>query len=239
MSRLLTRRWIVAHVVVIAAVTTCVLAGRWQLRRLESRRAYNALLESRLAQPPLGPADISAPALAYRRAVVRGTYDGSAQVLLTGRVLSGRTGSDVLTPLRTTDGVAVLVDRGWIPQQIYDPRTPPPPPPTGTVAVTGVLVPSDERGAFGPRIAPTGTLSSLPRLDVARVDAQVPYVLAPYALRLRSQEPAPAPGQPLPSPLAPPGEGPHLSYAIQWFLFATVFAVGYGVLVRRSLWRER
>jgi cytochrome oxidase assembly protein ShyY1 len=34
-------------------------------------------------------------------------------------------------------------------------------------------------------------------------------------------------------------EGPHLSYAVQWFIFATIAVIGYGVLVRRELVRTR
>lgn len=239
MRALLTRRWFVAHVAVVAAVTTCVLAGRWQLRRLEERREYNRVLLGRAAAPPLAETELApgSPAgnLAFRRATVEGTFDGDRQVLLTGRVLEGRTGSHVLTPLRTEAGFAVLVDRGWVAQQVFDEASPPPQAPAGGVRVTGILLPSDERGRFGPRIPPASTLRAIPRLDVSRVAKQVPYPMAPLALRLSAQEPAPVEGQPVPAPLPPPGEGPHLPYAIQWFAFATVFLAGYSVIVRRAL----
>jgi surfeit locus 1 family protein len=31
-----------------------------------------------------------------------------------------------------------------------------------------------------------------------------------------------------------PGDGPHLSYALQWFSFATVFALGFALFARRG-----
>ena len=34
-------------------------------------------------------------------------------------------------------------------------------------------------------------------------------------------------------------EGPHFSYAVQWFLFATVGVVGYPILLRRELHGRR
>jgi cytochrome oxidase assembly protein ShyY1 len=42
-----------------------------------------------------------------------------------------------------------------------------------------------------------------------------------------------------PEPIAEPelGEGPHLSYAVQWFLFSALVAVGWLLAVRRSLKR--
>ena len=228
-----SRRWIIAHVTIVVAVTTCLLAGRWQLQRLAARRADNKLAETRKAQAPITKDIVSAAA--YRRATLSGRYDGDRQVLLPGRVLGGRTGSEVLTPLIIPDAPAVLVVRGWIPQQIYDPALPPPVPPPDPVEITGILVPSDARSGFSPTIPTEGVLRSMPRLDVGRVERQLPYPLAPLAVRLETQIPLPEPGQPVPSPLPPLGEGPHLSYAIQWFLFATVFAAGYAVLVRRAL----
>ena len=39
----------------------------------------------------------------------------------------------------------------------------------------------------------------------------------------------------MPAPLPELTEGPHLNYAIQWFAFATIAAVGYVILVRREV----
>ena len=50
---------------------------------------------------------------------------------------------------------------------------------------------------------------------------------------LLALEPGPPPE---PQPIAEPelGEGPHLSYAVQWFLFSAIAAVGWFLAVRRS-----
>jgi cytochrome oxidase assembly protein ShyY1 len=57
-------------------------------------------------------------------------------------------------------------------------------------------------------------------------------------VQLQRQEP-PQPGE-LPALVPPPdlSEGPHLSYAIQWFTFAAVALVGTALLVRREV-RDR
>lgn len=236
MKVLLSRRWFVAHVVVAVAVATCVLAGRWQLRRLDDRRAANRLVSVRTALPaldePASATEADPRSLEYRVASLEGTYDAERQVLLIGRVLAGRTGSHVLTPLRTRDGRAVLVDRGWVPQQAADPRSPPPAPPGGVVRVTGVLLPNERRGPSGSR-APAGELRAIASLDVGRLEKQLPYPVGPLALLLREQVPPPGPSDPKLAPLPPLSEGPHLGYAIQWFGFAAVFLAGYAILLRR------
>ena len=63
------------------------------------------------------------------------------------------------------------------------------------------------------------------------IDELTPLDLVP-GLYLELQEPTPA-GFPDPLPPLDLGDGPHRSYAIQWFAFATLTAVGWVVLVRR------
>ena len=44
-------RWILSHLFILALVVTFVNLGFWQLRRLDERRTYNALVESRQDLP--------------------------------------------------------------------------------------------------------------------------------------------------------------------------------------------
>jgi surfeit locus 1 family protein len=72
------------------------------------------------------------------------------------------------------------------------------------------------------------------RLDLAAMRERFPYPLYPVVLR---QSPDPALPR-LPRRLEPPtlDDGPHLNYAVQWFLFAGLSVVFAGVVVaRRSL----
>ena len=77
------------------------------------------------------------------------------------------------------------------------------------------------------------------RVDVpTALEGEIPYQLFPLPVQLQEQSPAQA-GD-LPVAIGPPQltEGPHLSYAGQWFTFATIALVGYVVLVRREV-RDR
>ena len=85
--------------------------------------------------------------------------------------------------------------------------------------------------------SPPPTHASPPRMkdvDVARIAKLVPHPLLPVQLEL--QEPVPE-GFPDPLPPLELGEGPHLSYAIQWFGFCVVAVVGWGFVLRRRAHR--
>ena len=197
-------------VIAILVATACVLLGRWQLNRLGQRRARNATLAARLALPPLAVGrNVSADSARQRRVVARGVYDFAAERTWPGRSFQGTPGVALVTPLRLSDGSAVLVDRGWAPSPdafhvdhtLY--REP------DTATVTGIaLVPPRGRGD----VAVTGFL--------------------PFVIQLESADPAGG----LPRRWPPPtfDNGPHLSYAIQWFSFALIALVGTAVLIRKG-----
>jgi surfeit locus 1 family protein len=75
---------------------------------------------------------------------------------------------------------------------------------------------------------PVERLPRTARTRVQRLAADEPDLL-PLIVQANAAEP------PL-TPVPPPDlddEGPHLSYAVQWFLFAGVAAVGYPILLHR------
>lgn len=236
---LLSRRWIIAGVVVLAAVGAMIGLGLWQLRRHDEVRSRNEILRQRLSSAVvpvdqvLGAGrDLSSAT--YRRVSLEGTYDVASEVVIDNRSSEGRPGRHLLTPLRPAEGAALIVDRGWIPLDA-DPVAARPP--SGRVSVVGVLFPGERKGALGPVIAPTGTLARMPRIDVARIGRQLAYASHPLYLRLVSQAP-PQRDLPLSPGLPEPTAGPHLSYAVQWFLFAAVALAVFGALARREARRK-
>ena len=106
---------------------------------------------------------------------VTGTYDRDHQLVVPGRVQGSSPADYVVTPLRTADGRAVLVVRGWQPAAAgADVGVPPPP--QGTMTVTGWLVPSESLDA--------GTVDALtlPAGQVATVTAARVAGLSPYPI---------------------------------------------------------
>ena len=223
------RLTIVGTAVVVAAV--CVALGLWQLRRLSDRRALNdEILLARAAPAVLAGSASDIESLApYRRVIVRGTYDVDAEVLLYGRSLREQPGHEVVTPLVFDDGSAVLVIRGWVPFSIAA-RAPvtEASPSARRVLVEGWLVPPETTGESRPDR--DGVVRTL---DIEGIGDGVTDDLAPLAIQLHEQDPAPA-SLPEPVPLPQLSEGPHLSYAIQWFSFAAIALVGAFVLLRRK-----
>ena len=233
---LITRRWIAALAVVIVFSGTCVELGLWQLRRLDQRKTLNSAISSNIRLPvaPLQDALDTGHAL-YRRVTVTGRYDVSQEILLTGRAFNGRPGSDVLTPLRLADGHALIVNRGFISISVSTPGTPATSPPGGSVTVTGILLPSEHRGFLG-QAEPVGThLTTIVRIDVPRIRQQLPYDVVPEYLLLSSQTPQQLNNVPQPETFTPDlSNGPHLSYAIQWFFFSAFAVTAYVVIAVRT-----
>lgn len=231
-----TRRWITALLVVLVFVAACVELGLWQLRRLDERKKLNAAVSTnmRLSVEPLDVALASGQPL-YRRVTASGRYDVAEEILLTGRALNDRPGSDVLTPLKLADGRALIVNRGFVPLTVNAPGTPATAPPGGTVTVKGVLLPSEHRGFLGQKEPATGRLTTIPRIDIPRIRQQLPYDVVPEYLLLSSQSPMPTAGSPAYESFIPDlSNGPHLSYAIQWFLFASIALSGYVAVAYRT-----
>lgn len=240
---LLRPRWLAGLGLVILVAVSFSWLGLWQLDRLDQRHAYEDLVAERLAAPPSPLVDVlaahSLDDVRFRRVVAEGTFDPAHEVILYGRTQSGQTGNHVLTPLLLEDGTAVAVDRGWVPLSDDDPPLADAAPPSGRVRVTGVLFPSEADGGDGAGDG-AGPRTTFTRLDLPALASQLPYPLAPAYLLLGSQEPAQA-DLPRIAPLPDAGQSPpHLSYAIQWFTFATIAVVGFAILVRREhrRWRD-
>ena len=139
------------------------------------------------------------------------------------------------TPLRLASGDAVIVVRGFLPSQGTLEKVPPDAePPGGEITVEGMLQATQTKGTFGATDPKEGRLSNLARVDVGRIQEQVDYRLYPGYVQLTSSQPAQVGSQPevLPEPVL--DDGPHLSYAIQWFIFSAIAVIGYPLILRRS-----
>ena len=233
-------RWLLTTLLVLLAAAVMVGLGFWQLDRLLGRRAANALIAQRRAEPAVtitadNAAELEAGALAERRVVVAGTWDYDREVVVRGRSYEGAPGYHLLTPLRI-DGSdrAVLVDRGFIlyteagPEQrrafrkgprgeveglAHEPRT------SGEAAPA----PAPIRGAF---------IDVWPRADLVSIGRELPYPLLPVWA-----EQLPVPDNtdfPRADPDLALDDGPHLGYLLQWWSFALILLAGYFVLATQG-----
>jgi surfeit locus 1 family protein len=138
----------------------------------------------------------------------------------------------VITPLLIGDGSAVLVNRGWVPLGLDQVPVTEALPPEGQVTIEGWARPTQRRPALGPEDPGEGRLLAMNRVDIDRIEEQVPFDLAPVYLVLMGDQ---IEGQPILA--APPtfdDEGSHLAYAIQWFGFTLIGIFGYLAIIRRT-----
>ena len=219
----LTRRDLAGLVVALAVATVCARLGLWQLERLSQRRARNAaVLAARHRPTEAVTSALTADSALSRRLYARGVYDYDHERLWRGRSYQGVPGVALVTPLRLPDGAAVLVDRGWVPS------------PDAYHVEERAYREADSAVVLGlGMVAPRG------RGDVnpARLRDSVPYPLLPFVLQ--QVPPSTALDRPPPPGLvrwpAPElSDGPHLSYAIQWFSFAVIILAGSVALLRRQ-----
>jgi surfeit locus 1 family protein len=234
---------VVMALAVLIAAAVCVRLGFWQVSRLHEKQALNAELRAVQAAPPLivngEPPDLE---VARQRPLeIRGTFDEARQFLLSGRANAGTPGVHVVTPLRL-DGAAtaVLVDRGWLPSADAAKARPQEFRETGERVVRGLADPL-KRGLGGPPVrtleSDSVTLWSARWLDADSVARRLPYAVAGYLVReLPGPGVPPQPRRIAPSPF---NEMTHVSYAIQWFLFATIMLVGGAALAWSRARRPR
>ncbi len=213
---------------------SCALLAQWQFSRLEGRRRANALIQTnyQAATAPLtsvlAPGKPWSPALTWRAVTVKGTYDTSRQVLLRRRVLNGADGFWVLTGMTTPTGLVWAV-RGWIPAG-PDARTSPsiPASPTGEVTISGHLTgPERSTTVQGLPAGQQQTAGPTELTALARGARAFP------ALVLVDKENPAADPSPRRIPAPSLDDGPHLSYAIQWIVFAFAGWIGWWVIVTR------
>ena len=232
---LLSRRWVVFALVVALLAWLAWWLGEWQFGRLEERQASNAIIERNETAPvvPVGehttPGGDVAEGDEWRLVRATGTYAVDDTIIVRYRTRDGASGVDVVVPLVTEGGTAVLVDRGWVATDNSgaDAGDVPAPPP-GEVTVTGWL----RRDASDESTVVTDQSTRAVSSD--RIGEAIDREVYGGFVDLRGEDPPPE------TPLAPPelpelDNGPHFFYGLQWWFFGVLAVTGFGYLA----WDER
>lgn len=214
----LTRAGIAGTLVAFLVAAICVRLGFWQLDRLEQRRARNAAAAERMAHAPvmLGDAPADTSGLLFRRFELRGEYEQGSALILRGQSRRGAPGVHLLVYLRPRQGrSALLVDRGWLPSPDAATVDLAPYLRNGTVRLLALALPVPRKRWERALARPPHATRDLPDVYFQALPADGP------------------PSLPAPTPLPELDDGPHLSYAVQWFGFALIALVGWLVLALR------
>lgn len=227
---LLSRRWIVFLLVVVALAWLAWRLGEWQFHRLEERQDRNATIERNEEQAPIPVTEVlstDAPPTTeqeWQRVTATGTYVPEDTVVVRYRTREGAAGVDVVVPLELADGTSLLVDRGWF---ATDNRgaTPDdvPQPPAGEVDIEGWV-----------RIDATGASTqvddqSTRAISSEQIGAALDREVLTGFVDLSSESPEAA------EPLAPVelpelDGGPHFFYGLQWWFFGALALFGFAYL---------
>lgn len=239
MSKRLTR-WMIYVLIAIGFAVACAFLSNWQFERNESRAEQIELVEQNYDADPvplgdlIGDDDLLRPGDEWHPVLLRGEYLSDQQLLVRNRPHGGTSAFEVLVPFRDVDGRVFIVDRGWVPPGDGDTQDAVPEAPSGTVEVVARLRPSEQVPASG-RGAPEGQVPTINLPTIAGL-VEGDVITAAYG-QLISEDPAGTPLGGFTSPTDDPG--PHLSYAIQWILFAIMGFIFIGYIIRTEIVKHR
>ena len=222
------------HVLVVALVALMLMLANWQWDRHQQRVAFNKTLIERVNTPtqPLDQVLGDFPTASdaeWRSVVVTGQYllDHDFQIVNVSQ--GGGPGFDPVTPLQLSDGRLILVNRGFIPLGATVRQAP-----TGPVTLQGRLRASSSKRLGAISDASSGVLTEVQRIDIARLQEQMPSPLVNVYLEMQSSSPV---DDETLSRIAEPtfSNGSHLGYVGQWILFSLCTLGGWFAIVRREL----
>lgn len=230
----LTPRWLGYLALTLTFAIVASFFGLWQWDRREQAVSKIEQVQEFYDRDPVPlilqefTSEESAQSSEWLPVTVQGQYVESDQILVRTRPRSGSVGFEVLVPFLTASGDTVIVNRGWVPTgERGDFPDVVPAPPQGEVFIVARVRPAEP--ALPGRSAPEGQLASI---DLNALQDLVSYpITTELYVELVSESPAPG--------LVPvgfvkpvPDEGPHLSYTLQWFVFALMALVAYVWLLR-------
>ena len=228
---LLSRRWVLFALAVALLATLAWWLGEWQFHRLEDRQERNRTFEANVAAEPVPVGDVLAVgrgvprAEEWRRVRASGEYDAAGTVVVRYRTRESTSGIDVVVPLVTADGTALLVDRGWMASENRGGSDQAlPDPPAGAVTVTGWV--RDDATGDSTAVTDDGSTRAISSRAIGD------YLGRPvYGGFLELESESPEPAQALtPVELPETGSGPHFFYGLQWWFFGLLALGGFGYL---------
>lgn len=210
----------------------CIAAGTWQISRYEQKVRENHVLRANAHAPAVALTPGLVPlaghgpvpgrdAIRYRTATVSGTFVNGHQQYVRNESIGETRGYYVLDPLRTDNGV-LLVVRGFVADSGGD-ATPHAGTalPTGRVTVTGRLQTPDSGPDDAGRL-PGHELQTINPTQQAKALGSPVYdaylILKAHQPGTSGLRAVPAPD--LSNPAGGAAEWQHLAYVIQWYIFA-------------------
>lgn len=207
------RRILFPLILGIVGCAILIQLGLWQLRRLDEKEGMLARIQASIEAAPVPLPANPDPSMKYMPVTVSGTTTGAEIDVLSGSKEQGG-GYQVVSRFVTDDGRAILLDRGFVPQELRHAERPP-----VRLKVRGNLHWPDEKGSATPDPNLDENIwfaRDVPAMAEA-LDTEPVLVVASYVEGdAQGVEPIPVAIEGIPNN--------HLSYAAQWFLIAATWA---------------
>jgi surfeit locus 1 family protein len=204
--------------------------GVWQMERRAWKRDILDRIATNQAAAPMTLEELlkgDPLRFEYGRVRVSGSFLHDREFYLAARSLKSKVGMQVVTPLRTDDGIIVLFDRGWIPSEKKDPAKRAEGQLPGRVDLVGIVRRSQIKRQFAPDNDPARNFWFHVDVPVMRQIAggRPDTVLDSFFLEADAT-PNPG-GVPIGGQTRLDIPNDHLQYAITWFLIALAGAGVY------------
>lgn len=218
----------------IPALILLVTLGSWQLHRLAWKNDLIEHIKLAIQQPakPLPAGLSSAEGMRYHRVLVEGEFQHDKEIFLYGgtREYQGEQGYEILTPLKTTDGRVVLIDRGWVPIQKKLAENRPETLVKGTVTIEGFVMEGEQPKLFTPPNQPKKNAWFW--IDMKGAADYTGFPLSNYYVLAAAGKDAKQ--LPLGRDLNINIRNDHLQYAITWYSAALALLVIYILYHRKK-----
>lgn len=228
---MLRRWWPLGVSLLLAGVG--IAAGVWQTGRGHAKEMLRDRYEAMLRDAPVtldGSAG-EAAALDLRRVSVRGRWLAERTVFLDNRVLHGRAGFHVLTPLKIAGSERLLlVNRGWVAVGADRTQLPTAPTPAEAVSVEGIARTLPDAAFRLGEDAPGSRIWQ--SIEAGRVAQAFGPAMLPLVVQQTSDS---ADGLVREWDRPDFGIDKHRGYALQWFGLALVSVVFAGLFIHRQL----
>jgi len=232
------RRWSGWLALVVVFSIACAWLSNWQFSRREEALAAIAQVAKNYDAQPVSIDDLAKlnsfnVQNQWRPAKMVGHYLVGNTVLVRNRPLDGQPGFLELIPFQLTDGRLIAIERGWIASDSnYNPPKSFPLPCAEQQTVVARVRPAEP--TLG-RSAPVGQLGTINIEELVKTQGIKDRIFTSIYARVATEQIS---ANENPKPLAKPelDEGNHLSYALQWIMFAlmAVAALIWGVRKERE-----
>ena len=229
------KRWLAWLVLASLFAVACVFLSQWQFSRRAEAVARIELVQNNFDQALAPIGSLTSPFEAkneWRPVELEGRFLVSDAFLVRNRPFNGAAGFLQFIPFETKDGTLVAVETGWLPSgNEQDEPDLVPLPTEETVKIWGRIRPTEPKST---KDAPTGQLASVNSSMLFEKAWLSGQTLDSVYIRLGESY---RPGEVLPKVLGKPdlNEGNHLSYAMQWILFALMAFGALWWAVRQEL----